>query len=139
MLEDFEVLDFVVGVPSVSVTKNGVAFNKPAVEKMKCAYYVRLLIDRNSCRIAIAHTNDDDPKAQRFFREGQKVANGIRWNNKDLLTTITRLMKWNLTERGYKINGEYLEEEDALVFDLKTARPIENKICKTSTGEEHDE
>ena len=123
-LEGFEIFEFVVGTPTLSVTKNGVAFNKTTVEKLRKPETVLPLINKSSAQVAIKPCEYIDNGAQRFFREGNKVANGVRWNNKDLLDTISKMMKWNLDNGGYKVKGTYFEDENAIVFDLRKAEPL---------------
>ena len=49
----------------------------------------------------------------------------VRWNNKDLLTTLSAMMGWDLdTTDGYRIDGKYYEDENVMIYDLRQAKPI---------------
>ena len=52
MLENFKPFNFNEGVPYVSITNNGITFNKSVVIKLDYPEFVVLLIDENSKRIA---------------------------------------------------------------------------------------
>lgn len=124
MLEGFEILEFVQGVPSVSFTKNGISFNKAAVEKMKNARYVLPLIDKNGMRFAIAECEAGNEKAMDFLKDPSKISNGVRWNNRDLKRELERITGWSLEQEGFKIVGEYIAEDNALIFAFRNAIPI---------------
>ena len=47
LLENFKTFNFNEGVPYVSVTSNGITFNKDVVMKLDYPKYVVLLIDEN--------------------------------------------------------------------------------------------
>lgn len=128
MLDGFKVVNLTIGLPTLSITQNGVGFNKTAIIKMNYPEYVLLMINPNEKKVAIQECQENVDGAIQFYKDKKK--NGVvsvRWNNKDFLNTVSRMMDWNLEENGYRINAEYLEEENALVFDLKEAEEIEQK------------
>lgn len=57
-----------------------------------------------------------------FYKAKKSGLITVRWNNGELINTISRLMSWNLNEGGYRIDGDFLDEEKAMVFDLKKAK-----------------
>ena len=52
-LSKFKTFDFSEGVPFVSVTNNGLTFNKSVIMKMNYPLYVRLLINEEDKQIAL--------------------------------------------------------------------------------------
>ena len=122
MLEGFEPLTIATGGMRMTVTKNGVSFSKGALEKLHCAQYVIPLIDRAGKRFAIAACKEEAKNAKRFYRDGG-TADGVRWNERDLITTLSDLVGKNLEEHGITVDGIYSGEDDALIFDLNNARP----------------
>ena len=124
ILDSFQVIGNVTGVPSVSVTKNGIAFNKAVLEKMRCPEYVCAMIDKASKRIAIVACEKGSNGSRPFYKKGRDMSNGVRWNNADLRMTIENMMSWRLSEKGWKATGTYFEEENALIFDLNDSEPI---------------
>ena len=127
LLDDFELVDSVSGIPSVSITKNGISFNKSTIEKLHCPEHVKLYLDRIGKRFAIVPCNKGDNGYRAFYRKEKDTANGVRWNNYDLRTTIAGLTGWNLEEHGWKICGLYSEEDNALIFDLNKAEPLSRR------------
>lgn len=122
LLENFRSFNFSEGVPYVSVTSNGITFNKSVIIKLEYPEYVVLLIDEESKRIAVQTCTSETPNAAIFFRE-KKNPNilSVRWNARDLLNTIQSMMGWNLSKGGYRVDGTLLKEERAMLFDLTKA------------------
>ena len=74
----------------VSITKNGVTFNKGVVKKLDCPQYVLLLINTQTKQIAIQVCSKEVDRAVAFFNdEKKKNAFSVRWNGRDLINTIT--------------------------------------------------
>jgi len=126
IFEGFTTFNFSEGVPFVSITRNGVTFNKGVVLKMECPKYVILLVNATSKQIAIQACPEGTPKSATFYN-GEKKSNAlsVRWNGRDLLNTITAITGWNLTKEGYKIEGQLILEEKAMLFDLNQAEPLD--------------
>ena len=126
MLEGFKPIHLTSGLPSISITENGLTFSKSAVLKMDKAQYVLLLLDEEGRRIAIQPCAKDEPNATPFFNPGKKVVS-VRWNNKDFLNTIKSLTGWTLGEQGYRVNGTFMRDDRALVFPLMEAEVFSTK------------
>lgn len=123
-LDGFEVITFGNTGAYVSITKNGLTFNKAALEKVNSASHVTLLVNRDAKQFAIKPCNPNDASAMPFT-VSKPTAPNVRWNSKDLLRLFSSLMSWNLGKcNGYKVNGEYNKSEKALLFDLTKAMPI---------------
>ena len=52
-LSNFKTFDFSEGVPYISITSNGITFNKSVIMKMKYPAYVKLLINETEKQIAV--------------------------------------------------------------------------------------
>lgn len=121
VLESFKPFNFNEGVPYVSVTNNGVTFNKSAVIKLGYPEHVILLIDEASKRIAIQKCDGDAKNAAMFYKPKQSKVISVRWNGRDLLNTIQDMMGWDLSKEGFRTEGVLLKEDNAMLFDLTTA------------------
>ena len=121
LLEDFKPFNFSEGVPYVSVTNNGMNFNKSVIMKLNYPEYVVLLIDEATKRFAIQACTQETPNAVSFYRVKKSNILSVRWNGRDLLNTIQNLTGWDLSNGGYRINGELLKEDHAMLFDFNTA------------------
>lgn len=123
-LEGFEVITFGNSGAYVSITRNGLTFNKAALEKVNGAPHVVLLVNRESKQFAIKPCNPSDPNALPFTAQKPTSPN-VRWNSKDLLRLFSGLMSWEIEKcNGYRVYGEYMKSDKALVFDLNKAMPI---------------
>lgn len=125
LLENFKAFNFNEGVPYVSVTSNGMTFNKSVIMKLGYPEHVLLLIDEETKRIAVQPCTQDTPNATTFYNKEKKSnALSVRWNGRDLLNTIQNLMNWDLSQCGYRIDGVLLKEEQAMLFDLTHASEL---------------
>lgn len=125
MLEGFEPVVFGNSFAVASITKNGVTFNKTAFEKMNGTNYVTLLVNRDKKQFAIRQCAQNDANAMPFAAAIKPKAPSVRWNSKELLRLFSSLMSWDLEKcSGYKITGEYLKGDKALLFNLTDAIPI---------------
>ena len=125
MLEGFKAYNFNEGSLFISVTKNGITFNKNVVVKLNYPNYVRFLINTEEKMVAIQISSKDTENAIEFCSEEKKNSKvlSVRWNGRELLNTLKGITGWDLNN-GYRIEGEYSEEDNAIIFDLKTASVI---------------
>lgn len=123
-LENFRAFNFSEGLASVSITNNGVTFNKSVVLKLGCPEHVKLLFDDDGKQFAIQCCDEHAENAAPFFKKRDNGVISVRWNSRDLLNTFRDLMGWNLHMKGYKVDGILLREEKAMLFDLKEAKEL---------------
>lgn len=67
LLENFKAFNFNEGVPYVSVTSNGMTFNKSVIMKLGYPEHVLLLIDEETKRIAVQPCNTRDAQCRAFL------------------------------------------------------------------------
>lgn len=121
VLEGFSVFNFEEGVPYVSVTINGVTFNKSVVMKLDYPTHVLLLVNEKEKKIAVQVCDEETPNAAPFYKEKKSGVISVRWNGRDLLNTFQDIMGWNLKNDAYRIEGIHLKAERAILFDLTKA------------------
>lgn len=124
MLEGFKPFNFSEGVPYVSITSNGMTFNKSVVMKLDYPEQVVLLIDNETRRIAIQVCTPDTSNAASFYKKKKNNVISVRWNGRDLLNTIQAMMGWNLSKGGFRIEGKLLKTDHAMLFDLNAAAEL---------------
>lgn len=120
-LTNFKAFDFSEGVPYISITSNGITFNKSVIKKMQYPAYVRLLINEMDKQIAIQTCNENDEKSVQFYKERANGVLSVRWNSKDLIQTIARLCDWDLQQMSYRVAGILFSESNLMLFDLNKA------------------
>ena len=118
VLEGFSAFDFSEGVPYASFTQNGVTFNKAVTLKLGEPEYARFLINPDTQQVAVQACDADEKNATVFYRPRASGALSVRWNARDLLNTLERMMGWNFKDVGYRADGVFLKDERAIVFDL---------------------
>ncbi len=116
-LPGFKKFNLSTGTSSISITQNGVSFSKTAVLRMDKAPFVCVYIDEEGKRFAIQVANENDESATRFYNNQKVIA--VRWNNKELLKTIQKMMNWELKKNIYRVEGDYNSAERALIFELE--------------------
>ena len=125
MLEDFRTYDLVAGLPTLSVTKNGVSFNKSAISKLGYPERIHLMINDNRGQVAIQNSKDENLNSIPFFKENKRKAITARWNYKDFTYMLAKMANRDIDKGGFRVVGEYIHEENALVFDMKNAENSE--------------
>lgn len=125
VLDDFVVFDFNEGVPYLSITKNGVTFNKAVTLKLGTPRYVRLLINATKKNVAIQVCDENEEKAAQFYRPNAKDIFSVRWSGRDLLNTLRELLDDDLQNHGFRVDGVLLRGEHAMLFDLNKAVLLE--------------
>ena len=120
MLEGFKVVNLMTGQSNISISENGLSFSKTAILKMGKPEYVNFLINSEEKMIAIQVTDENDSSATNFLNPHKKSIT-VRWNNKELLNDLAKLMDWDFKEFYYKVNGDYAEAQQAMIFNLNEA------------------
>ena len=120
-LSNFSVFDFKEGVPYVSITSNGLTFNKSVIMKLPYPEFVILLINNESKQIAVQACDETNEKAVQFYKEKANGVISVRWNAKDLINTISRMCEWDLSQVSYRVNGVLIPEQSLMLFDLTDA------------------
>lgn len=110
----------------MTVSNYGVSFSKAAVVRLGKPEYAKLLINSEEKIFAVQVSNEFDEDANVFYRKKSNNVITARWNSKELLQMISKMMEWDLEEASYKIIGEYYPEESAILFDMKRAESISN-------------
>ena len=122
MLEGFTRIPVLSGSSFMSVTSNGINFNGNVVFHLQRTRFVVFFLNSNDKQIAIQKCDESDDDKVPFFREGANWKNGVRVNNRELQQIISRMMNWDLGNCNYRADGIYFDKDDAMIFDLKTAR-----------------
>ncbi|MGM9771024.1 MAG: hypothetical protein ACI3YU_00060 [Segatella copri] len=123
-LEGFTAFNFEEGVPYVSITPNGVTFNKSVTLKLNCPEYVQLLINANSKQLALVPCTQDTQNAVVFYRPKSSGILSVRWNARDLLNTIEFITGWRLKDASYRVDGMLIPEAGVMIFDLNKATAL---------------
>lgn len=122
-LSGFKPFDFSEGVPYFSVTQNGVTFNKAVTLKLGKPEYVQLLINAETKQIALWVCSADTYRAAPFYRPKKNDVFSVRWNARDLVSTVQRLLGDELGDQGFRVDGELIDER-TMLFDLNAAKPL---------------
>lgn len=125
MLEGFKKVNLTSGLPYVSITDNGITFSKNAVIKMGKPKNVILLMNEEKKMIAVQICDANEEGSIQFFKNTKSI--NVRINNKDFIYTLSRLMNWNIKEEGYRVLGDWYENEQIMIFDLTKAALLGEK------------
>lgn len=139
MKEGYKPFILVNGIPSISVTDNGLTFSKSAIVKLGCPAYVNLYIDPEKKKLAVEPGEEGSPQANAFYRPNDRNIITVRWNNKDLLGYLCAIMNWDLKTNSYKVTGIFDYDDNIFEFDMKGAEIItNNKLDKNENKTNSD-
>ena len=124
MLSGFKPISITTGFPTLTLTKNGVGFNKASILKMDGPRFVCVAINAEKNMLALIPCAEDDEYSTSFAKEGKKT-NNVRWNSRDFANTVAEMCRWDGVSRGKKVTGQYYADENALIFDMNCAVDIE--------------
>ena len=127
MLTGFERVPVLKGRAFMSVTSDGINFNKNVVLRMGKAPHVNFLLNAGEKKAAIQKCEPDSPDALSFYQTVRNEKNGVRINLRDVQQTIANMMGWELSKYNYRIDGAYIEDEKAMIFALENARKFDKK------------
>ena len=123
---DFKPMERISGRAMITVTKNGVSFSKQAVAKLSYPHYVQIYINKKDRLLGVKACEEKDSNSIKFVNSSKDKVDYVRWNNSDFTSEINSLVSKEIAEKGYKIEAEYLVEENALLFNFDKLQIIEN-------------
>lgn len=124
--EDFKPLEKIAGRAVISITSSGVSFSKQAVSKLSYANYVQVFISQSKKILGVKVCEEGAPNATKFVNQDKKRVDYVRWNNADFTKEINSIATPEAIKAGYKVEGEFIEEENALLFDFTKLEIINN-------------
>lgn len=129
MLEGFMQITLLEGNTFMTVTSKGIKFNGNVVYRMQKAEYVHLLLNFNKNQLAIQKCQKQDNYSVLFLSRDKNWnwKNGVQLKNQLLQPKISNVMDWNLAEYNYRIDGIFSEEDNAVIFDLNSARKLHKR------------
>lgn len=127
-ISDFQWFDYSPGVavnhfPELTINADEIKFNVATLKKLGSPTSIKLMFDPKNKRFAIQGFMKKSNKTIDFTPERKSKAFGIF--QKDKVKFIRDMMpEWDNATR-FKVLGEYYEEENLIVYDLKTAKIFE--------------
>ena len=122
MLEGFVQIPILPGSSFLSVTENGLNFNKNVVKHMNKAESVILLCNSSKKQLAIQKCDKDTENSIPFYRNEKNLTTGVRFNNREIQQMIAAMMNWNLQEFNYRADGFITNDRSTMIFNLNSAR-----------------
>ena len=105
--------------PTLTINEKNIMFSSMCYTQLKAPKYVRFMIDTKGKRIAVQGVNDKGSDTVMINPKKKYRTCGIC--GCDIISGIRQIMSsWKDNER-YKIQGEYFEEENVLLFKMKEA------------------
>lgn len=127
MLEGFVEVTILQGSSFLSVTDNGLNFNKNVVKHMQRAESVKILRNTSKKQLAIQKCDKNAENSIPFYRDEKNLTTGVRFNNREVQQMIETMMDWNLNEYNYRIDGFLADDNETMIFNLNTARRFSKK------------
>ena len=130
LLEGFVEVPILQGSSFLSVTENGLNFNKNVVKHMQRAEYIVLLCNSDKKQLAIIKCDKNRENAIPFYRDEKNLKTGVRFNNREVQQMIATMMNWDLQTFNYRVDGFMASDRRTMIFNLNSARVL-NKRAKT--------
>lgn len=127
MLEGFLEIPILQGSSFMSVTDNGLNFNKNVVKHMQKAARIRLLCNPVKKQIAIQECDSSNENSIPFYRDEKNLQTGVRFNNREIQQMIATMMDWDLSQYIYRADGFLAEDGKTMIFNLNSARKFDKK------------
>ena len=122
-LTGFKAFDFTEGIPYFSVTRNGLTFSKAVTRKLGFPPYVRLLNNSETKQIALQVCTEEAPRSVSFYRDRGNDVYSVRWNSRDLIATLERLIGTSFESHGFRVEGVLIDDQ-TMLFDLNSAKEL---------------
>ena len=118
-LDGFKRISIVQGKPSCTLSRNGLTFSKNAVYTLDKATEVDVYINSEEKKLAVKKTIDKTDMSVPFVRGNKDY---VRWNSKDFIKIFETWLGWDSESNiRYKIDGEYIADEELICFDFTKA------------------
>ncbi len=111
----------------ISVTDYGLTFSKSSVESLDYPQYVHIFFDKKESKMAVQPCEKDNRSRVFVKNKNSKRAGFVRWNDKKLINFLIDLGNLKIGANGIRIKGNYFDDENILMFDLKNYSPIKHK------------
>ena len=133
MLDGFLEVPILQGSSFLSVTENGLNFNKNVVKHMQRAEYIILLCNSDKKQLAIQKCDKNRENAIPFYRDEKSLKTGVRFNNREVQQMIATMMNWDLNNFNYRADGFMTNDRKTMIFNLNSARVFRKK-CRPKTS-----
>lgn len=127
MLEGFIEVPILQGSSFLSVTSNGLNFNKNVVRHMRQAESIKLFCNSSKKQLAIKKCDNNAENSIPFYRDAKSLKTGVRFNNREVQQMIATMMDWNLSEYNYRADGFLADDGETMIFNLNCARRFSKK------------
>ena len=127
MLEGFVEITILQGSSFLSVTDNGLNFNKNVVKHMQRAESVKIFYNPSKKQIAIQKCDKNAENSITFYRDEKNLTSGVRFNNREVQQMIATMMDWNLSEYNYRVDGFLADDGETMIFNLNNSRRFTKK------------
>ena len=127
MLEGFQPFEILSGSAFMSISNTGINFNKNVLIKMNKCHHIKLLINHQTKTVAIQQAQDCDEFAIPFVKDDIAIEKGVRIHNKELENTLSNLIDLDLELFTYRVDGEFLPADRAMLFNLTKGRRLKKR------------
>lgn len=123
-LEGFRYFDFKDDTPRMHVHKDRVEFSAGVTHALGFPDRCIFLFHDDTKRCAIQAVAVDDIRGVAYYEEDNMPdSENITWHNKQLANEIAGIGGLDLEKGSYVVTGYPLLDEDAVMFDLNSAKP----------------
>ena len=127
VIDEFELVGNDKERPFITLRNRSITFSKTGIEYLKFTPYVHMYLDRKGRRVAFTKSENDSAAIQFFQppKEGRSVL--VRISDKEKANMVMKIAQIQDCGKGIRYYGEWIPDEELLVFDLKDGQSISAK------------
>lgn len=119
-MEGFKPFDFSIGIPKLSVTKNGVTFDKHTTVSLNHAKYIKICVNEEKKSIFVCPGKSGEVGSMKYYSEGKRVKS-VRTASKGLMFCAISFYGKELND-GFRVQGKKVD--NGVLFDFNDATPL---------------
>lgn len=119
-ISGFVPFDFSIGVPYISVTENGVTFNRSVTILLGHPEFIRVSFNEEERLVFVEPGVCGEVGCVKYFSPGRR-ADSVRLAGDSFIIFMMKMCGGD-RDLGYKVTGEQMD--GGIMFDMKKARPV---------------
>ena len=119
-MDGFKPFDFSIGVPKLSVTRNGVTFDRNTTIALDHAKYIKICVNEEKKSIFVCPGENGEVGSMKYYHEGKRVKS-VRTASKAFLSCAISLSGRKLND-GFRVFGEKVD--GGVLFDFNSSDPL---------------
>lgn len=124
VLDGFDMCGETKEKPFLTLRSNTLTFSKSSIDLLGKPEFVHAFIDTKNSRYAIQPCSKEQLALQFYVEPKPGKQAIVRWANKDRISDLTEIVDIKKYPKGVRIYGDYIREENVIIYDLKDTKEV---------------